>query len=159
MSITEISKLKRQSGASMIEVLVAALVLGIGLLGILSLQSRALQYNQQAYLSSQASLLAQDMAERMAANSGVMNSYLYEGSAGASSGCLSGECTAGELAAWDLSEWEQHIKDNLPSGYGEITQFNGEDGNVKYLVSVYFQLERNSDSAESEGSVKVVVSP
>lgn len=46
--------LQDQMGISFIEVLVTAIILGVGMLGIISLQTTGLQYNQQGYLYSQA---------------------------------------------------------------------------------------------------------
>lgn len=56
---------RRQRGISLIEVLVAILVLGVGLLGVAGLQLTALRSSQSAELRSQASLLAYDIIERM----------------------------------------------------------------------------------------------
>jgi type IV pilus assembly protein PilV len=57
-----------QRGVSLIEVLVTALIMGVGLIGMATLQSKSTQFNQGAYLRSQANLLAYDIAERMRTN-------------------------------------------------------------------------------------------
>lgn len=54
-----------ESGATLIEVLVAIVVLSIGLLGLAGLQMTGLQSNHSAYLRSQATLLAYDLSDRM----------------------------------------------------------------------------------------------
>lgn len=59
----------RQRGFSLIEVLVALLILSIGLLGVAGLQTRSLQMNQSAYYASQANLFAKGMVEAMRVNS------------------------------------------------------------------------------------------
>jgi type IV pilus modification protein PilV len=58
----------RSAGFTLLEVLVAVLVLAIGLLGLARLQMTVMKSNQSAYLRSQASLLAYDISERMRAN-------------------------------------------------------------------------------------------
>lgn len=58
----------RGRGFSLIEVLVAVLVLAIGLLGLAGLQLTGLKSNHSAYVRSQAALLAYDITERMRAN-------------------------------------------------------------------------------------------
>lgn len=58
----------KQTGASLIEVLVSLLVLGIGLLGAAALQLNALKFTDSSTLSSQASFLAYDMMDRIRAN-------------------------------------------------------------------------------------------
>ena len=57
-----------QSGTTLIEVLVAVVVLSIGLLGIAGLQLSALRNTQGAYERSAAVILANSLAERMAAD-------------------------------------------------------------------------------------------
>lgn len=64
-------------GFTLIEVLVAVLVLSIGLLGIAGLQTRSLQFNGDAYYRTQAQLLATDLAERMRANWQASSTGLY----------------------------------------------------------------------------------
>ena len=56
-----------QHGATLIEVLVAIVVLSIGLLGLAGLQMTALQSNHSAYMRSQASVLAADLSDRIRA--------------------------------------------------------------------------------------------
>ena len=58
----------RQQGTTLIEVLVALLVLAIGLLGAAALQLNALKYTDSSRLSSQASFVAYDMMDRIRAN-------------------------------------------------------------------------------------------
>ncbi|HLE93281.1 MAG TPA: type IV pilus modification protein PilV, partial [Sulfuricaulis sp.] len=55
-------------GFSLIEVLVALLVLSIGLLGLAALQTTSLQYNTGSYFRTQATFLAYDIIDRMRAN-------------------------------------------------------------------------------------------
>ena len=58
----------RQQGTTLIEVLVALLVLAIGLLGAAALQLNALKYTDSSRTSSQASFIAYDMMDRIRAN-------------------------------------------------------------------------------------------
>jgi len=62
------SPLPGQSGASLIEVMVAFLILAIGLLGLAMLQGKSLRMNTDAYLRSQATLIANELMENMRAN-------------------------------------------------------------------------------------------
>lgn len=55
-------------GFTLMEVLVAMLILSIGLLGMAGLQSLSFKMNQSSYLSSQATFLSYDMLDRMRAN-------------------------------------------------------------------------------------------
>lgn len=58
-----------QSGITLIEVLIAVLILAGGMLGTAALQGRSLIYNNQAYLNTQATMVAYDMLDRIRANS------------------------------------------------------------------------------------------
>ncbi|NVZ19322.1 type IV pilus modification protein PilV [Pseudomonas costantinii] len=64
-----------QSGMTLIEVLVAALILMVGLLGAAVIQLNALKYTDSSRMISQASFIAYDMLDRVRANSGVDYSW------------------------------------------------------------------------------------
>ena len=59
------SPLVQQRGATMIEILVAVLILSFGLLGMAALQTRALQGNQSSLQRSQATMLAYNILDAM----------------------------------------------------------------------------------------------
>lgn len=63
----------RQKGVTMLEVLVTIFVLAVGLLGLAILQFTATESNMDAYVRSQASFIAQDLAERMRLNRQYIN--------------------------------------------------------------------------------------
>ncbi|AHG41066.1 pilus assembly protein PilV [Pseudomonas syringae CC1557] len=58
----------RQTGMTLIEVLVSVLILAIGLLGAAAIQLNALKYTDSSTMSSQASFIAYDMMDRIRAN-------------------------------------------------------------------------------------------
>ncbi|MFM9384170.1 type IV pilus modification protein PilV [Pseudomonas sp. UV AK001] len=60
-----------QEGMSLIEILVALLVLTVGLLGAAAVQLNALKYTDSSRMTSQASFIAYDMMDRIRANSGA----------------------------------------------------------------------------------------
>jgi type IV pilus assembly protein PilV len=59
------SKPRRQSGATLVEILVSVLILSFGMLGLAALQTRALQGNQSSLQRSQAIMLANYMLDAM----------------------------------------------------------------------------------------------
>lgn len=63
----------RQAGFTLLEILVAVLVLSIGLLGFAALQATSINNNQESYLQSQALAIADDLASRMRANRDYVN--------------------------------------------------------------------------------------
>lgn len=65
-----------QVGMTLVEVLVAVLILAIGLLGAAVIQLNALKYTDSARMTSQASFIAYDMLDRIRANSAA--DYAWE---------------------------------------------------------------------------------
>jgi type IV pilus assembly protein PilV len=59
---------RAQDGMTLIEVLVAVLILGVGLLGAASIQLNALKYTDSSLMTSQASFIAYDMLDRIRAS-------------------------------------------------------------------------------------------
>ena len=66
----------RQSGISLIEMLVTMVILAVGLLGVMGLQARLQQSEMESYQRSQALILLDDMAHRLAANRNAAVSYV-----------------------------------------------------------------------------------
>ena len=60
--------LRCQTGMTLIEVLVALLILTVGLLGAAAIQLNALKYTDSSRMISQASFIAYDMLDRIRAN-------------------------------------------------------------------------------------------
>jgi type IV pilus assembly protein PilV len=113
----------REHGFSMLEVMVAVLILSFGLLGLAGLQALSLKSNVSAAQRSIATQLAYDMADRMRANqasvlSGDYNYAQYSGTGVAgtnTTACLSvSGCTSTQLAQEDVYEWNQQICLQLP---------------------------------------------
>jgi type IV pilus assembly protein PilV len=94
-------------GFSMIELLVAVLVMGIGVLGITGLQMVSLQNNRGALVRAEAVQLAYDMLDRMRANPGANYSGLNMGVAPvAPNNCHTGDCTQAQMVAFDQAVWK-----------------------------------------------------
>lgn len=111
-------RMKKQDGLSMIEVLVAITILSIGLLGTAALQIQSKRANLGSVERALASMLINDMFERMRANPSRFNVYLTElgvaQKVGESAGteprrCVDQTCTPTELATWDVWDWEQSL--------------------------------------------------
>ena len=103
-----------QSGFTLIEVLVAAVVLGIGLLGLAGLQATTVKVNQTSYLRSQATNLAYEITDAMRANSDAARSGDYNVEFGATP-------SGSTLAVDDLTNWLEHVQNSLPNGQGAVT--------------------------------------
>jgi type IV pilus assembly protein PilV len=113
----------KQSGFTMLEVLVAIVVLAFGLLGLAGLQADGLRNNTSAYLRSQATLLAYDMLDRMRANMQGVESGDYDNllnTTPTNPNCISTGCSVSQIAQHDAFEWSQHLSTTLPSGQGRV---------------------------------------
>jgi type IV pilus assembly protein PilV len=95
---------RRQAGFSLIEVLVTIAILMIGLLGLAALQTNATIAEMEAYQRSQALVLVQDMADRIAANKTNANSYVAN-----DIGLTAQTCTGLLGAALDKCEWNNKL--------------------------------------------------
>jgi type IV pilus assembly protein PilV len=106
---------KIQRGATLVEVLIAVLVLSIGLLGVAGLQLNALQNNLSAHVRSQASTLAYYIADRMRANraAAVAGSYNITFGTPAPTGTAN-------IYQTDLQNWKAELQNVLPAGDGEL---------------------------------------
>jgi type IV pilus assembly protein PilV len=109
---------RHDGGFSLIEVLVALVVLSVGLLGLAALQSTAAQFNAGAYTRSQATILAYDMADRIRANRAAALAGDYTSAYGALPTC--NDAVAGTVAQQDLAAWRRSLACSLPSGNGAV---------------------------------------
>jgi type IV pilus assembly protein PilV len=111
--VNSLIKQKAQRGTTLVETLVALVVLSVGLLGIAALQMTSLSNNRGAHLRSQAQVLAYDIADRMRANRNVA---LANGYAVTFAGTIAGT----DLRALDVQAWKATLAQALPGGQGEI---------------------------------------
>lgn len=139
----------KQSGFSLIEVLIALVVLSVGLLGIAGLQTAGMRYTYTANVEGTAAMLAQNMVDRMRANSGggtggqsatgttggvgqggscatctpggvILGYYDNLTSAPTASACTSSSCTAQQVAQLDAAQWYASLASALPNGSGSV---------------------------------------
>lgn len=101
------NKQSHQTGFTLIEVLITIIVLSLSALGAAGLQVKAQQFSHNAYLNTQAILLAHDMSERMRANAaGTQTRKYHLPAARYHAGCFSlAGCDASEMAESDMYQW------------------------------------------------------
>lgn len=124
------SNIKKSRGFSLMEVLVTVVVLSIGLLGLAGLQMTGMKNNHSAYLRSQATILANDIVDRMRSNRNSALTGAYDTALGtlatapvtSCDGDATDNCTEADMATLDLNQWKNTLANILPSGDGSIAR-------------------------------------
>jgi type IV pilus assembly protein PilV len=150
----------RQSGLTLVEVLVSMVILLVGLLGLAALMTNSEKAESESYQRAQALLLLQDMVGRINANRAVAACYAvtndpsgsipYLGVGADVSGlaCGVGSVTANTRAIQDLVEWNDLLQGaSETSGGGGVGAMVGARGcitendatNRIYTVSIAWQ--------------------
>ena len=110
----------KQSGVSLLESMIALLVISIGLLGIAGLQIHAMKQNSSAYWHSQAVLAAHNMSDRIRANRIVIASYVGVDTVSVTDqDCIVSACNTADMINADATDWKALVS-ILPSGRGLI---------------------------------------
>lgn len=114
-------------GFTLLEVLVALVVLAIGLIGIAMMQTMALTANQGGYLRTQAVMQVYDMVERMRANAQGVGEGLYNDIPATvpSDPGTCDPCTPEQLKELDHYQWAKHNSVLLPEGKGKVFSPDG----------------------------------
>jgi type IV pilus assembly protein PilV len=123
--------LSRQRGVSLIEVLMAVLIFSIGLIGLAGLMVMATRSNHTAYLRTQATFLATNMADRMRSNPVAVwnNAYNKTLPTTATQTCDQGTpCNPAQLATHDLQMWNDQLQTFLPNPSATITCTSAQTG-------------------------------
>lgn len=126
----------RQRGITLIESLVAIVVMALGVLGILGVQMRTLTDTQTTVRRAQAIRLIEDLGERMKVNPNALadlkDVYVsgWNTTPTASQDCVSATCSHAQLAAYDLREWKRAVARTLPLGDASIFLAQGETGDA-----------------------------
>jgi type IV pilus assembly protein PilV len=141
---------KIQSGSSLIEVVVALFVLAIGMLGVLSMQVKSMQFNQSAYYYSQAVYLANEILENMRSSPSVASTYtidLEENSPTISKDCgtTGVTCTLAEQRDYNLNKWRDNIEKTLVSGKSSVERVGDF-----YAITVQFDDSRSAPGDDGD---------
>ncbi|MSQ50454.1 MAG: type IV pilus modification protein PilV [Betaproteobacteria bacterium] len=163
---------RRQSGVTLLEVLVAILIISCGLLGSAGMQSVGMKFNLGAAQRTSATLLANDIADRMRANKvGVEAGNYHLSIPAVTANCLTTiGCTAQQMANHDISEWNQAVAAALPSGQGIVCRDTSPDDGTNnaslisaacdglgnnYAIKIWWLEDRSE--ANAAGALKRVV--
>lgn len=138
---------KSSAGFSLIEVLVAVLVLAVGMLGIAAMQATALRNSQSSFERSQGVIQTYSIIDAMRANraDAIISEYDL-----ADWTCDAPDETS--LPSRDLARWITRMKDALgPDACGKI-----ECGSAECLVEVRWNDSRGSGDVDELEEYTVV---
>lgn len=137
---------KNQAGATLVEVLVSALLLALGILAMAAMQVNAVQYSKTSEFRTLATLLANDLGDRMRANHPALQvmsgptgyDHLSTGAYAAptlpaepGTDCADGvtTCTFNQMAAYDKAVWSRTVFRQLPQGTARVV-VNGANADI-----------------------------
>lgn len=146
-------------GFTLVEVLVALVILSIGLLGVAGMQIKSMTGNHNAFLRSQAQLYANEMLEMMRANYTAATNGDYNITLTAANPTLSAPPTVAEQ---DLIEWRQaitgatNVASGLPGGQGGVNVVsNAASGENSWTVTITVQWTEGRLADDAAPSIVV----
>mgnify|MGYP000527770443 CR=1 FL=1 len=155
---------KSQSGFSLVELLVATVVIAVGIVGTMGMQSQSVTQSFESLQRTRATYLASDMLERIRANKSEIINYIGTNYGDTSTtfspeDCISnaGEaedrCNTGQLAVFDKYQWH-----NLLLGADVTNHGNNTSGLISPRGCVYLDRATGVSSLDlNAGQVTVVV--
>lgn len=127
-------QIRKVSGFTLVEVLIALVIMSVGMLGIAGLYVHSMQAGRTSVFRHHAVTLAGDVADRIRANPRAGPVYAL---AGANNNCIATgvDCTPTQMAANDIFLWDQQAVDTLPNGTVTVV-FNNAVVPPTYQITV-----------------------
>jgi len=132
---------RHQTGVSLIESLVALLVLALGVLGLAGIQARTLVDSRSTNARGAAVRMAEDLNERIQFNTparlAAASPYLINWGAppAAPVDCAAAACTSADMAAYDLNQWKTTLRAVLPQGDATVFQSPTDPAQIGVLIA------------------------
>jgi len=145
---------QRQSGLSMIEILVSLTIVAFGLLGLLGLQARAMSFQKDSFDRRSAAEMVAQLAERVRANHLGFQSGAYDFDLDISDAtptsvaacAVPAACTLAEVATRDLNHWAAEYRRRLPASAAYL-QWNAADPR-QMLISMAWAEPQQTTGAD-----------
>ena len=114
-SMTKPHRVRHQQGFSLLEVLIALVIMSVGMLGIAGLYVESMQAGRTSIFRHNAVTIASDVADRIRANPAA--GVDYQGPGG-NNNCVLGnvDCNPAQMAANDIDLWRTQAGEMLPGG-------------------------------------------
>lgn len=140
---------RQAQGFSLIELLVAVVIMAVGILGVAGLQVVSLQQNRSALYRAEAVQLANDIVDRMRVNKNVTYTALIDAAPASTTDCEVNACTPTQMKDYDVAQWKCSINSYKADGTDitACTQYMSPDGVTKGIKGAL---------PEGEGSVEFI---
>lgn len=142
-----------QAGFTLLEALITIVVVSIGLLGILGLQTVSIANTQISAARSIAAVAAENIADSIRANPEGAAAGAYSNIQGPAQrskpvDCSSQPCSAQQIATLDAWEWNTMLARRLPNGAGfvQCDQVISGECRVYEITVAWFERELNEDA-------------
>ncbi|MEM7543354.1 MAG: type IV pilus modification protein PilV [Pseudomonadota bacterium] len=121
---------RRHRGMTLVEILIAVIIFAIGLLGVAGLQVAGLRYTKGSQGRVVAALHAENLVDRMRANTIGVDAGDYNNPTAGTENCVlsTNSCTPAQLASWDYTQWLAGLRTALGA--------NSTDTNVTGTVCI-----------------------
>lgn len=142
--------LHRQAGFSLVEVLIALVIMSVGMLGIAGLYVEGMKAGRTSTFRHHAVTLASDVADRIRAN--PTGGVDYMGDPG-NNNCVLGnvDCNPAQMAANDIDLWRTQATQMLPEGDVAIVFDNAVTPNT-YRITVSW-----AEAGEGTPSYEIII--
>lgn len=162
-----LSTFKLQKGFTLIEVLIAFIILSFGLLGAVALQAKAKQASFDSMQRAAAVALGNDIIQRIRANDTSQLATLYdveftsETTKKSSKTCFTSSCSNAQIASLDIEQWKRAIRarENTGSLDDATVCINPEvvagSGGKAYNLEVIVSWQGRQEFKASEATGKI----
>jgi type IV pilus assembly protein PilV len=126
-----------QRGMTLIESLVALVILAFGVLGLIGFQMQTLRDTRESVGRSRALVAIQDISERMRLNQTSLPLYAtgFAAAAAPAVDCIANVCNSGQLVPFDIWRWKTNLSQALPAGLGAIAPSPTDPRQILVMVA------------------------
>lgn len=157
-SCTPAATLRRQRGVALMEALVALVVLGLGLLGLIAAQTRLVADSRTSAQRAVAVGLIEDLGNRATINRESTLTGGYDMAWGTLPAllvdCRTAPCTAAQQARFDLNMWMAAVQSGLPGGSATVFRSPSDPRQLGIAVS---WVAREGGSTAAERSARLAL--
>lgn len=156
---------QRRAGFSLIEVLVALVIVSVGLLGLAAMMQAGLSDNHTAELQTLAAIDTENLTELMRANmTGVLDgdyviANLPTNAPANLCRTVTAPCTPTEEAQADLWNFARTLRANLPNPQATVQCVGPCSATTPYLVTVSWSVANGAHSAEETVNYSTIYQP